>query len=216
MVKGVVFDMDGLMVDSEPLHYVAYKHVLKRYGVDFTEDMNAHWIGVSEANGSQEMVERFHLPIDAQALLNEKDVECDFLTPTMLKPQEGVQELITKLYRDHVLLGIASGSTRKTIDSVMSFLGVNKMISAIGSSEDVKQGKPSPNIYLFVAKKLGVPPSECVALEDAPKGVESAIAAGMNCIAVPSAETKSMDFSKATYRIDSLTQAYKIISQAVL
>ncbi len=118
-----------------------------------------------------------------------------------------------KLKTDDYKLAIASSSHLNEIKTVVNKLDIKKYFSHIISSDQIIKGKPHPDIYITIAKKLSVPPSKCLVLEDAPNGIKSAKSAKMFCYAIPSRETKGEDFSIADRKMKSLNQVYKNIEK---
>lgn len=212
-IKAVLFDMDGLMVDSEPLHYQAFNTVLKKYGKHLTEEENKErYIGLSDADEAYDMVVRFNLPISAEELVGEKRDIFRQLLKNQLIAQPGLFELLTELKKNGYKIAIASSSRLEIIETIINGLKVTSLIDDYVSAEEVENGKPAPDVYLLAAKKLGVNPKECLVLEDAPKGVQAGKAAGMKVFAIPSNETKSQDFTQAGKVLNSLSEVFELIN----
>ncbi len=212
-IKAVLFDMDGLMVDTEPLHLQAYNIVLRKYGKHLTEkEVVRRYIGTADIDGSRDMVVRFQLPISAEELVNAKQVKAKQLLKNNIVVQLGLMELLTDLKKAGYKIAIASSSQLETIEIIVDGLKITSLIDALSSAEEVKRGKPAPDVYLLAAKKLGVDPSECLVLEDAPKGVQAGKAAGMKVFAIPSEYTKGQDFSLADKVLNSLSEVSEFIN----
>ncbi|MDD5415521.1 MAG: HAD family phosphatase [Candidatus Daviesbacteria bacterium] len=211
-IKAVLFDMDGLMVDTEPIHLRAFNYALGKYGKHLTEEGNTRrYIGTPDIDGAKDMVLRFSLPISAQELVMVKKARVKELL-TSLEPEPGLIELLANLKQNDYKVAIASSSYLETIRKIIQDLGVAKMIDKLASAEEVKQGKPAPDVYLLAAEKLGVSPSECLVLEDAPKGVQAGKLAGMKVFAIPSQYTKDGDFSLADKVLSSLSEVFDLIN----
>ncbi len=182
---GVIFDVDGLMADSEPLHRAAW-HELGRqcgfptYPTDAAESLGQRVIEnlrMRHAQGRftpapEEMLDHYH------AILIE-------LIRLRLRPKPGLREALNFVHEQGWRCGTASSGDRVYIDVVLDVLRIRSCFQAVATGEEVEEGKPHPALYLLAAERLGVPPEECVALEDSPRGVRAAKAAGMRCIAVP-------------------------------
>ncbi len=212
-IKAVLFDMDGLMIDSESLHFQAFSQILKKFGKIFTEEENIKiYIGTSDADCAKDMVFRFNLPISAARLLRKKRDIFRQLLKNQLIVQPGLFELLKELSENSYEIAIGSSSTLETIKTVIDKLKISSLIDAYASAEEVKRAKPAPDIYLLAAKKLGVKPEECLVLEDAPKGVEAGKLAGMHVFVVPSRETKGQDFALADKVLNSLSEVFELIN----
>ncbi len=206
-IKAVLFDMDGLMVDTEPVHLKAFNLVFKTYSKYLTEEENAkRYISIPDIDGAKDMVVRFNLPISAEELVQAKQEKIKQLLKNNVVAQPGLRELLVNLKKDGYKIAIASSSQLETIKIIIDGLKIGSLIDAIASAEEVEHGKPAPDVYLLAAEKLGVSPDACLVLEDAPKGVEAGKAAGMKVFAIPSQYTKGQDFSHADKLLNSLNE----------
>jgi HAD superfamily hydrolase (TIGR01509 family) len=209
MIRAIIFDMDGLMIDSEPFHYEAYRKVFNSFGKEFAEEENSkRYIGISDIDAAKDMVTRFNIPISPENLVRRKQALYKTILQNQVVPQPGLIELLGKLQRYGYKKAIASSSTLDEIEAVINALRINSFIDNSCSVEEVTKGKPSPDIFLLAAEKLGIKPSECLVLEDAPSGIDAAIAAKMMCYAIPSRETRNKDFSKANRILHSLEDVF--------
>tara|TARA_B100000614_G_scaffold178844_1_gene159696 strand:+ start:714 stop:1376 length:663 start_codon:yes stop_codon:yes gene_type:complete len=183
--EAVIFDMDGVIVDSEPLHEQSFLEVWDELGYG-----NNHGIHLPDFYGRSDRVvwEAFiekHNPTPAIEKLIGLRVE---RLIRMLREQEplfdGVTDLIQRLAKRYPL-GLASGSIHRVIDEVLAMQNLRYYFKDVTSSEDVPEPKPSPEIFLLSAKRLGVPPEKCCVIEDTVNGIKAGKAAGMNVIAIP-------------------------------
>lgn len=212
-IKAVLFDMDGLMVDTEPLHLQAFNSVLGKYGKHVTEEENTQrYIGTPDIDEARDMVVRFSLPISAGELVLAKQAKTKELLRNSIVVLPGLMELLENLKEGGYKIAIASSSQLETIEIIVDGLKISSLIDALASAEEVEHGKPAPDVYLLAAKKLGVKPEECLVLEDAPKGVQAGKRAGMTVFAIPSEYTKGEDFSQADKVLSSLDEVLKIIN----
>jgi len=204
MITAAIFDLDGLLADTERLHCLAYQTALAEIDVGLNESEYAeHWI--RHGKGIVDWVENQGLRFDPHALRQRKSEHYLTLLETLLRPMDGALELLEAL-KGKLRIGLASSSYRDAIDGVLAGLGIGHYFEAIVSGLDVAVVKPAPDIFLKAADDLGVTPSECLVLEDAEKGVVAAHLAGMRCIAVPNDFTRHHDFSKATLVCASLAE----------
>ena len=204
MITTVIFDLDGLLVDTEPLHCRAYQDALQCEGVSLTEtDYIEHWVRTGQ--GIKEWVEHHGLRLDPLALRASKSRRYLELLASSLQPMPGALDILQQLHGKKTL-ALASSSYRDAVDGVLEGLEIRHYFKAIVSGLDVPRVKPAPDIFLAAARLVGALPSECLVLEDAEKGVLAAHRAGMHCIAVPNRHTRHHDFSKACYVCGSLTE----------
>ncbi len=200
--RAVVFDMDGLLLDTELLWQRAETELFARRGVKFSWDDKMTVIGSSFAFTGSYFAQRLGVPEAEGPRLVAEMVE---LMQGHLREQvagrPGAVELVERL-RGHTRLGLASNSPRALVDTALATARIGDAFDAIVTSDDVEHPKPAPDLYLLACARLGVDPAEALALEDSPSGVAAAKAAGLTCIAVPQfAET---DVSAADRIIDSL------------
>jgi len=202
----VVFDMDGLLLDTETLWHEAEVDLFARRGVEFTREDQMQVIGTSFDITARYFADRLGEPSERGAALVEEMIglmharveQRGQALPGALELMDGLRSL------GDVKLGLASNSPRFLVDTALSTAGLTDAFDAIVTSDDVEHPKPAPDIYLLVCVRLGVTPSHSLALEDSASGVAAAKAAGLTCIAVPQfAET---DVSAADRVISSLEE----------
>jgi len=204
MITTVIFDLDGLLADTEPLHCRAYQDALQSEGASLTEaDYIEHW--VRSGKGIADWVALHGLNVDPLALRVKKSARYLELLASSLRPMDGALELLKVLYGNKTL-ALASSSYQDAVDGVLEGLNIAHYFKAIVTGLDVPRVKPAPDIFLTAARRVGVVSSECVVIEDAEKGVLAAYQAGMSCIAVPNAHTRHHDFSKASRVCSSLNE----------
>ena len=204
-LRAACFDLDGVVVDSEPLHYEAEKVALARRGIDLTLEDKTEFVGYPLREVAVRMAARFGLP-DAEAFYIERQRIFDALVAGRLDLRPGVTGLLDLLTLRGVRCALVTSGQRRYVDAVLGRSGLGRYFDCVIAEEDVHEHKPAPGPYLAAARLLGVPPAACLALEDSPTGIASAKAAGLYCIAVPSQPTAGADLSLADERIESLTQ----------
>jgi HAD superfamily hydrolase (TIGR01509 family) len=196
MISSVIFDLDGLLADTERLHYQAYRAALRKYGSCLVEsDYAEHW--VRGGKGIADWLIMHGLDLDPHAVRAQKAEYFLRLLTSSLRPMEGAVQLLSAL-SGKMNIALASSSYRDAVDGVLKGLNIGHFFQVIVSGLDVPKVKPAPDIFLKAATDLGVDPAECLVLEDAEKGVVAAYHAGMRCVAVPNSYTRHHDFSKAT------------------
>ncbi|MEO8638602.1 MAG: HAD family phosphatase [Chloroflexota bacterium] len=202
--KAVVFDMDGLLLDTEVLWQKAEEALFAAHGGVFSREDKLQVIGTSFDFTARYFAERLGEPPGRGAELVDEMIETMYAALQRdVAGRPGALELVARL-RGRVPLGLASNSPRRLVDAALATAGLTDVFAAIVTSEDVARSKPAPDIYLEACLRLGVSPTETLALEDSASGVAAAKAAGMACIAVPQyAET---DVTAADRVIDSLEE----------
>ena len=204
--RAVIFDMDGLLLDTETLWHEAEAELFRRHGDEFTWDDKMAVIGTSFEMTSRYFADRLGRPREeGPALVDEMVTLMHDRVRRQVDARPGALELVAGIRAlDGVRLGLASNSPRFLVDDALATAGLIDVFETIVTSSDVEHAKPAPDIYLRACQDLGVEPSEAVALEDSASGVAAAKAAGLTCIAVPQfAET---DVSAADRIVDSLEE----------
>ncbi|HLZ14959.1 MAG TPA: HAD family phosphatase [Candidatus Saccharimonadales bacterium] len=189
--KAVLFDMDGVIVDSEPLHVAAFRATLKRYGHDLSEEQyKQHFAGRTDEAGFKQYFDFIGENVDLPTIMDEKARAYLELAADQLVPYPGVVEFIRDLAARKVPLALVTGSLRAEAEVTLKAFGLTDLFKAIVAAEDISQSKPHPQGYLKGAKALGSEPADCIVIEDAPSGVKAAKAAGMRCLAVTTTYTE--------------------------
>lgn len=206
MIKAVIFDMDGLMIETEHLQSRAFEEVLKEYGKEpiFNQDGVVQHVGWTAKNIWRLFKDRYNLEEDVEVLLNKKQQKYIKLLEKRIIAKDGLLKLLKLLKSHKCKIAVASSSVLSHIELIVTKLNIKKYFHVLISGEDLKRSKPYPDIFLKAARELDVKPAECVVLEDAEAGVSAGVRAGMKVIAVPNKYTKSHDFSKADLVVNSL------------
>ena len=184
MIEAVVFDLDGVLVDSEQVWDAARRDVVARHGGTWQDSATRDMLGMSSPEWSRYVVDELRVQLTPEQV-NAMVVDAMLvLYREQLPLLPGAREAVRRL-ADEFALGLASSSNREVIDLVLDQMGVTGCFAASVSSEEVGRGKPAPDVYLEAARRLGVPPDGCTAIEDSENGLRSAHAAGMRVIAIP-------------------------------
>lgn len=204
MYKSIIFDMDGVIIDSEPLWKEAEKKVFATVGINLTNELCNQTKGLR----LKDMVNYWYLkyPWDKKPesqVMSEVHEELKSLIQLKACEMKGLSTLLERLKATNFKIGLASSSPKAIIMQVVKTLQINNYFTSICSAEDEEFGKPHPAVYLRCASDLGVPPQATIAIEDSVTGVIAACAASMRCIAVPAAE----EFADARFSI-----AYKKVA----
>jgi HAD superfamily hydrolase (TIGR01509 family) len=201
----VVFDMDGVLLDSEPLHHAVLSELLALDGHTLERPEYEQFIGWTTEAMFDTLISRRGLPLSADEYRARYTDMLLHVLQQPLEPAPGVMALVQRLRELGLGLAVASSSQRLWIDTTLRSLGLSDALTTIVSADDVDRGKPDPAIYVLAARRLGVPPDRCVAIEDSPSGVVSAHAAGMTVLGVRTAYTAHLHLTGADRIVDSLT-----------
>ncbi len=215
MLKAVIFDMDGVIIDSEPMHALAAVLALKRFNVDIAIDYAYKFIGTRTLQMCIKMIEDFDIAASADELLAANNEMKEYLLR-----KEGytvipyITNLIQDLYEHGIKLIIASSSNASAIEKVMTDLKLKDFFSGYVSGEMTYLPKPAPDIFLKAAQKLGVTPEECIVIEDSYNGVIAAKEAGMACIGFANPNSGNQDLTRADYIVEGFDEVdYNFIHQ---
>ena len=180
MLQGIIFDCDGTLADTMPLHWRAWQVILTRHRLHFPEDRFYSLGGVPSRDILKMLGAEQGRPLDHLAVAREKEAEYLPLI-AQVEPINAVVGIAREQY-GRIPLAVASGGTRRVIEQVLEHLGIRQLFKAIVSSEDVVNQKPAPDIFLEAARRIGVPPQFCRAYEDTDLGLQAIRAAGMEAI----------------------------------
>ena len=183
---GYIFDCDGTLVDTMPLHYRAWCLALRQAGLphDVDEDLFYTMGGVPTRRVAELLVAHYGLTADAGKVFHDKEQGFLALQPE-LRVIEPVAAFARRAARTHPV-SVATGSPRPILDRTLAMAGLAEIFSVRVTPEDVVHGKPAPDMFLLAAERMGVAPRDCLVFEDAPPGFAAAEAAGMRCVRVPS------------------------------
>lgn len=213
-IDAVIFDMDGVLVDSEPLNFEAVRRLLARHGIAYAEDDNAAFIGMTDREHMR-VLKIQHRLAPAEDRLVEDYLELVLsLIPGGTRPMPGVPEVLLGIGRAGYRLAVASSAAPPVIAARLDALGVRPLFEVVASGVEVPRGKPEPDVFLEAARRLGVSPRRCVVVEDSQNGLRAAKAAGMTCVVVPCRSTAGQDFSGADFRLEALTGLLGILNLA--
>jgi HAD superfamily hydrolase (TIGR01509 family) len=202
VIRGVLFDLDGVLADTERLQWNAYRVALLEYGVDVgLEEYRREWI--RSGFGPEYACRQYRLPIAPDELRARKAPHYQALLQTRVAPMPGAVEALRRL-RDTHRLALATNTGRDDTAFILERLGIATLLHAAVVREDYAEPKPAPDAYLAAARLLGLPPAECVVIEDTERGTRAGLAAGMRVIAAPSDLTFDNDFTGCIHRLRSL------------
>ncbi len=198
MLKAVIFDMDGVIIDSEPFHWEVNKKIFKHLGITIADEEYRNFLGVSNTDMWTVLKRQYGLsqPVGVLVAMQVKG-NIDFLRKERFQPIPGVVELIRNLKSETISVGLASSSPYDVIDIVLHSFGIAKGFDAVVSGEDFEKSKPAPDIFLKAADLLRAYPEQCTVIEDTTHGVAAAKAARMVCIGFANEHSSPQDLTKA-------------------
>lgn len=211
MIKAVVFDMDGVLVNSEPKYLEQLKGLFKSYGAEVDDAYLHALVGSSYEYTYRKCIEAMQVDWSIDKFTEILDAYCEehpFGYDEVLNP--GVKDILSWLKKEGYKTAIASSSWLYQIEEMVNVCGLQNYFDVLLSGEMFEESKPNPEIYLTAAKKLGVDPSECVAVEDSPFGIEAGNRAGMKVLAYAD-EQFGIDQSKAYAKIHSMDEIKKYV-----
>lgn len=202
MIKAVIFDFDGLILDTEVPCFRAWQEIFRRHGCELTLDLWADYIGRAPemCRPCEQLEKRLKRPVDRERLHQEqlaytlRLIEAESVLPGVVDALDGAKRLGLKL-------AVASSSSRDWVCGYLVRLGLEGRFDCIRCSDDVERTKPAADLYVAVLKALGLQSDEGFAIEDSPHGVAAAKAAGLFCVAVPNGLTKNLSFVRDERRL---------------
>lgn len=180
----VIFDHDGTLVDSEPVHHRCWQRALEPFGASFSlQDYVKNLAGIPSLSSAQWMIDQFNLAIDAQTLYNTKQNHIDhFLQEDAFPLMPEAEALVRYCYESGLLLAVASGSGIREINRSLTAHGLDRWIPVVASKNDVARNKPAPDVYHLAMQKLNIEPAQAIAIEDSTAGETAALAANLTCL----------------------------------
>ncbi|HDO1316713.1 hexitol phosphatase HxpB [Aeromonas veronii] len=218
MNYGIIFDMDGVLVDSEPVWMAVEQDIyLKQYGVQLTSDDFIDSAGIRVDNLLATHHQRYSLPMeDVPQRAIDVVTEVGRRIQSSPIPMPGIFELLETIKQHGLPMVVASSSPQKQIARVLEALNITHYFSHQVSAEGLVNGKPHPAVFLLAAEKLGLPPEQCIVIEDAINGIVAAKAAEMKLIVMPDPEQRSdLRFALADAKVDSLNQVWQHIEKLI-
>lgn len=186
VIKAVIFDLDGTLIDSEPNYFEAERKLLAEYGINnFDFEMKKRYVGKSTKDIFEDLKKKYYIEESLETLTKKKNKYYLDIAKnnTVVFPE--MRNFLNLLKANNYPIALASGSSPEIIEEILLITQLTGIFDAILSSESIKKGKPAPDVFLETAKLLKIPPENCLVLEDSNYGVEAAKSAFMYCIAIP-------------------------------
>lgn len=211
-LSALLFDMDGLMVDTEKLYFEVEREIAARYGKTLTNEMLFAAMGQSPMDSCRILVSAAGIPLSGEAFLEIRKPLMLEKMKTELQPMSGLFEILRE-FRGKVKMAVVTGAPREYLNITLEKLKLHDFFDVFVCSDEVSHGKPSPEIYKLALQKLSFQASEAVVLEDSSNGCFSGKSAGCFVIAVPDEFTKNQDFSAADFTAKNLIEAKDFIKE---
>ena len=218
-LKGVIFDGDGVLFDTEKLHVIAWKKVFNSHNIELKEDDFTEGVGVEDKTFLKKLKENRKIKKDLkiEELVREKNKELlKIVNKENAKVFEEIKEIL-KFLKNKYKIAVASNSEKKFVLKVLKITGIYDFFDLIITRDDVENPKPFPDIYIEVSKKLKIPVENMIAFEDSETGILSAKSSGIFCIAIPATQTleklKNADIIIDKINLDNVKRAIKIFEE---
>lgn len=216
MLRCVIFDMDGVIVNSEPIHIASEKVLFRSLGIQIDDDEHFSFVGTTSVNMWQQLKYKYGLKGTIPALIAlERRAYWDYLKKVEnLKPIPYIKKLIRQLSKMKIKLIVASSSPLNQIEYILAKLELKKYFTLCLSGDQVRRGKPEPDIFLEACKLGKVRPQECVVIEDSQNGVIAARKAGIKCVALQNPGSGKQNLSRANLVVKSIGRiSYSLLRQ---
>ena len=210
MVKAIIWDMDGVIVDSEDYHHAGEIATFKHFGVEVDEDLNKQYKGTPLREHFQGLREKLDVEVPLDELLDKQNEHIHKMYSEDVELFGDVKDVLFLLKKDYKQ-ALATSSERKLVEVVLERFGLKSAFDEITCGNEVSAGKPDPEIFLKSAEKLGVEASECVVVEDSFNGIKAGKGAGMKMIAHKVSHNKDIDFSLADFLVEDLEEVPNMI-----
>jgi len=206
MIRALIFDFDGLILETEEPVFQSYQEIYQEYGVELTLDYWSHLLGVASGihDPLADLEQQIGFTLPRQEILqrqHQRQMEMILVRPVM----PGVRETLQRARQLGLKIGLASSSPCSWVVSHLTRLGLVEYFNCIKASDDVERTKPDPSLFLAVLEELGISSEEAIVFEDSPNGILAAKRAGLFCVVVPNVLTRRLPIDHADLRLDSLT-----------
>ena len=214
-IKGVIFDLDGVLVDTEYYQWQGWVEILKPFGIPLSKKEYFNYAGKRGDIVELELIKKYNLKVEKGSLQKQKEkLLIEWFASKELELMSYAKETVEFFVKNKSFkIAVASGGPKDEVILKLKRTNLYNFFPVVVTGSEVKRGKPYPDIYLFCAKKLGLEPKNCLALEDTQYGVESAKSAGLFCFAIPNEYSLKQDFSKADKIFKSLKEVVDFLSK---
>jgi len=205
-LKAVIFDMDGVIIDSEPIYFEIERDLFDELGLDISQREHESFVGMTMEGLWERVTAKYQLEETIQDLTRlHKDSAFQYMSEAKELPiVEYIKELLEKLKSRKIKIAVASSSPKNLIEIILTKLNLHDFFDLIISGEEVEKGKPAPDIFTEASRRLNINPNSCVVIEDSTNGVKAAKAAMMKCIGFQNINSGNQDLSTADIIVDSI------------
>lgn len=213
MTKAIIFDMDGVLVDSEPYHLAIEKRQIELNKLPVSEEEHHRYIGVASDVMWRDIALRHSLSIEVETLIEQNKSESIhfFSAIEQIPLMPGIRQLLEELKKKGIPLAVASSSFHEIIELILERTGLRPYFQQVVSSKEAGKSKPEPDVFLLAAHRLGIDPNECLVVEDSFNGIKAAKAAGMRCIAYAGPGANTAAQKQADERISDFGQLIALL-----
>jgi len=204
LLKAVIFDMDGVIIDSEPLHKKAERVTLSPYGISLSDEELNSYMGTEARVLLANYIDRYSLPVPFAELYTAYRRNLIRIFEESVEPIPASLRLIRELRASEIRLAVGSSSHRDLVELVLRKLGVADAFSVVVTGEDAARSKPHPDIFIETVRRLGVEAGACLVIEDSANGVRAAKAAGIRCLGFRNPTSAGQDLGEADWIVDSM------------
>ncbi|NMD71096.1 HAD family phosphatase [Bacillus sp. DNRA2] len=212
MDKVFIFDMDGVIINSEPMHEEIELAVASELGIKFDRENWEKYVGMRSRDMWESVKIERQLSFDVDNILTLADKrKVQYINTKQIEPINGIKELLETLTELDYRIGLASSSPKPFIEAVLNKFQISKFYDVVVSGDDIKEGKPAPDIYIEAARRLAVSPDVCFVLEDSENGIKAGNAAGMKTIGFKNPASGTLDLSEAAYQVRTIEEVLELI-----
>jgi len=207
-IEAVIFDLDGVIIDSEPIYLEINYRIFDELGIVIPENEYRGFVGVTDLDMWSTLKYKYKLPQNVEDLIAlQSKYVWDYITPMSIEPISGIPRFLQYLQQKGTKCAIASSSSVRWITVILEKCTIAGFFNSIASAEMVSKGKPEPDVFVLAATMLNVLPKRCIVIEDSEKGIMAAKAAGMRCIAYKNPNSGDQDISSADMIIENIASA---------